>query len=105
MYDLTVDFIPASKPLSLEVYTTYVVIPFIVATLVADDIDEGHFSAGWDQIQKDGEGHQPLVNNDSALRAVIKSNAQRRDAQLSVDKENIDPNVSDLFSLTPSFYW
>jgi hypothetical protein len=71
MYDYEPVMTPASKPLTLESYTTYVLIPYITAWLIGEDIGTD-VDGGWEGMQR-GNGREiidALNASDIDLNAV-----------------------------------
>jgi hypothetical protein len=103
----------ASKPLTLDAYITFFLVPFIAATVIGEDKNMD-VEGGWETMQLEGdqgEDENSLRDDDPALDAVFASNAKRRNLNLAAvegkkakekqvvreakaDKENTKPSVS-----------
>jgi hypothetical protein len=113
MYDLLAPVkIPASDPLTLDVYTDFVLIPYIAASLIAED-RETDIDGAWEIMQREGDhgdDENPSRDDDPILDAVYAANARRRKAAMGdsgrigqlkqkttrdtrADKENANPAV------------
>jgi hypothetical protein len=66
MYDYGPVMTPASKPLTLESYTTYVLIPYIAAWLIGEDIGTD-IDGGWEEMQRGNARETIAASNDSEL--------------------------------------
>ena len=73
MYDFTPKTTNASKPLTLDAYYTFVLVPYIAASLIAKDKDTD-FEGGWEIMQREGKHG----DDDPDLDAVFATNAKRR---------------------------
>jgi hypothetical protein len=105
--------ISASRPLTLDAYMTFLLVPFIAASLIGEDMNT-NVEGGWERMQLEGDqgdDENPMVDDDPALEAVFAANAKRRNLasadgdekkgekkQLGRDvkgnKENKKPSVS-----------
>jgi hypothetical protein len=80
MYDYSNATITASKPLTLEAYTTFVLIPHIAALLIAEDLHTD-VEGGWEAMQlgiERGKKENGLQNSDPTLDSVFTANEERR---------------------------
>jgi len=80
MYNYSNETTTASKPLTLEAYTTFVLIPYIVAMLIAEDLHTD-VEGGWEAMQlgiKRGKRENGLQNPDPTLNEVFAANKERR---------------------------
>ena len=79
----------ASRPLTLDAYTTFFLVPFIAASLIGEDSNTD-IEGGWEAMQWEGDqgdDENPMLDDDSALDAVFAANAKRRNLALAgVDK-------------------
>jgi hypothetical protein len=69
MYDYEPVMTPASKPLTLESYTTYVLVPYIAAWLIGEDIGTD-VDGGWEEMQRGNTRETIDASNDSESDAV-----------------------------------
>jgi hypothetical protein len=70
----------ASKPLTPEAYTTFVLIPYIASMLIAEDLHTD-VEGGWEAMQlgvERGKRENSLRNPDSTLDEVFAANEERR---------------------------
>jgi len=94
MYDYEPVMTPASKPLTLESYTTYVLVPYIAAWLIGEDIGTD-VDGGWEEMQRGNTRETIDASNDSESDAV---NEEDHKAIVITQKgkkgkENQKPNV------------
>jgi hypothetical protein len=75
MYDYESVMTPASKPLTLESYTTYVLVPYIAAWLIGEDIG-ADVDGGWEQMQRG-----------NACETIDASNKSKSDIDLDAVNE------------------
>jgi hypothetical protein len=107
MYDYSDETTTASKPLTLEAYTTFVLIPYIAAMLIAEDLHTD-VEGGWEAMQlgiERGKRENGLQNPDPTLNEVFAANEERRLKGLDSSqqtkgagrakkgKENVPPTV------------
>jgi hypothetical protein len=80
MYDYSDETTTASKPLTLEAYTTFVLIPYIAAMLIAEDLHTD-VEGGWEAMQlgiERGKRENGLQNPDPTLNEVFAANEEHR---------------------------
>lgn len=80
MYNFQIVTTSGSKPLTLETYATFFLIPYIASHLIAIDKDTD-VEGGWEIMQKSGDHGDTmnaLLDNDSALDRIFAINARRR---------------------------
>ena len=90
MYDFTPKTTNASKPLTLDAYYTFVLVPYIAASLIAKDKDTD-FEGGWEIMQREGnhgDDENKLRDDDPDLDAVFATNAKRRKLMVTGGGEN-----------------
>jgi len=107
MYDYSDATTAASKPLMLEAYTTFVLIPYITSMLIVEDLHTD-IEGGWEAMQlgiECGKRVNSLQNPDPMLDGVFAANEERRlkdldSGQQTKDaghakkgKENVPPTV------------
>jgi hypothetical protein len=104
MYDYEPVMTPASKPLTLESYTTYVLVPYIAAWLIGEDIG-ADVDGGWEEMQR-GNARETIdasnksksdidldaVNEEDHKAIVINQKAKK-------GKENKRPTVCYLLCI------
>lgn len=92
MYDYTSgnSITSASDPLTLEAYSTYFLIPHIMASLIAEDKNET-LEGGWEAMQRSRDHGRTLNghtdDNDIELDAIFAKNAKAR--------KNKNKNIED----------
>jgi len=81
----------ASRPLTLDAYTTFFVVPFIAASLIGEDAN-ADIEGGWEAMQREGDqgdDENSMLDDDPALDAVFAMNAKRCNLALAdADKNN-----------------
>ena len=81
----------ASRPLTLDAYTTFFIVLFIAASLIGEDANTG-IEGGWEAMQREGDqgdDENSMLDDDPALDAVFAANARRFNLALAdVDKNN-----------------
>jgi hypothetical protein len=68
----------ASSPLMVTTYMKFVIVPFITASLIRQDINTD-VEGGWETMQSEGDqgdNKNSLMNDDTASNAVFTVNAQ-----------------------------
>jgi hypothetical protein len=80
MYDYTPKSTSASQSLTLEAYTTFVLIPHIAALLIGEDLNTD-VEGGWEAMQfgvERGKKENAMRDPDPILDAVFAANEKRR---------------------------
>ena len=70
--------ISASRPLTLDAYMTFLLVPFIATSLIGEDTNT-NVEGGWERMQLEGDqgdDENPMVDDDPALEAVFAANAK-----------------------------
>lgn len=71
---------PASNPLTLDAYITYFLAPHIIATFVAEDMNED-LEGGWEAMQRangNRRAFNKLLDDDPELEDIFQQNAIAR---------------------------
>ena len=90
MYDFTPKTTNASKTLTLDAFYTFVLVPYIVAWLIAKDKDTD-FEGGWEIMQQEGnhgDDENKLWDDNPGLDAVFATNAKRCKLRVTGGGEN-----------------
>ena len=80
MYNYSDATTAASKPLTLEAYTTFVLIPYIASMLITEDLHTD-IEGGWEAMQlgiERGKRENSLQNPDPTLNGVFAANEECR---------------------------
>jgi hypothetical protein len=83
MYNFTPKTTNASKPLTLDGCYTFVLVPYIAASLIAKDKDT-NFEGGWEIMQQEGNHG----DDDPDLDAVFATNVKRCKLMVTGGGEN-----------------
>jgi len=107
MYDYRPVMTPASKPLTLESYTTYVLIPYIAASLIGEDIGTD-VDGGWEEMQC-GNAHETIAaSNDSESGTDLDTVNEEDHKAVAITrkgkkgKENRKPTVCYSLCIVPN---
>jgi len=96
MYDYEPVMTPASKPLTLESYTTYVLIPYIAAWLIGEDIGTD-VDGGWEEMQRGNARETIDASNESDIDLDAVNEEDRKAIAITPKgkkgKENKKPTV------------
>ena len=108
MYDYTPKSTSASRPLTLDAYTTFVLIPHIAALFIGEDLSTD-VDGGWEAMQlgvERGKKENAMRDPDPILDAVFAANEQRANIfnrnspktknDKKKGKENVVPAVRSL---------
>lgn len=101
MYNITPEMTAASKPLTMDAYLTFFIIPLLAASFIAKDEDT-NVEGGWESMVREDTDRHPSMKVDKFLEVVRTSNSVRCNKHAMVaptssegnNKENDDPLVS-----------